>query len=267
MNDRRAFQKIAFLDTNTLHYIRIYLEYAKKKDLFPWGIEDEAAEKDAAIKNVNDIEEINLRKSLKRGLETVYWLSAQDLQVQYAPVSELELLTARTRGRAILSAAKEGVPDRIWSRFQEKEIRERVGPTELMEIKDKVDKLTSMLEEARVAVKANHSGQTSDALELAKDINGLVYMEAMDSVIYANALVAQAKYLFTADGYLKETVNYIHNPCGKPRYEEIRRQLQKLICQIILGNPDDVELPSAHTVTANGTLSPDLRVPGANSSS
>ena len=267
MNDRRAFQKVAFLDTNTLHYIGIYLEYSKDRDLFPWDFEDATKEKETAIGIVNNIEEAGLRKSLRKGLETVDLLLTQGIQVQYAPVSELELLTGRTKGRAILSAAEEGVPDRIWSRFQEKEIRERVGPTELMEIKDKVDRLTSMLEEARVAVKANHSGQTSDALELAKDINGLVYMEAMDSVIYANALVAQAKYLFTADGYLKETVNYIHNPCGKPRYEEIRRQLQKLICQIILGNPDDVELPSAHTVTANGTLSPDLRVPGANSSS
>lgn len=261
MNDRSAFQQLAFLDTNILHYIGIYLEYAKENGLFPRGAKDASQEKDAAAENVNNLAEVDFRKSLKRGLETVYFLSTQDVRVQYAPVSELELLTGRTKGKAIMSAAKEGVPDRMWSHFREDEIRERVAPTDLVDIKDKVDGLASMLEESGVAVKTSHGNQTNDVLELAKGINGLVYMEAMDSIIYASALVAQADYLFTADRYLKKTVNYIHSPCGELRYEEIRRKLQQLVSQIILGNVNDVELPSAHTLTDSGTLSPDLRLP------
>ena len=261
MNDSHSLQKVAFLDTNTLHYIGIYLEYAKENDLYPWGL------KETAKKNMNDLSDVDLKKSLKRGIETIDFLSIQDVQVQYAPVSELELLTGRAKGKAILSAAKEGVSDRMWSRFREEEIRERVGPTDLAGIKDRVDGLTSMLEESGIAVKTSRSDQASDVLELAKDINGLVYMEAMDSIIYANALVIQAAYLLTSDGYLKDTVNHIHNPCGKPHYEKIKQQLQELVGRIILGNADDVELPSAHTVTDKGTLKPDLRAPRAGSSS
>ena len=261
MNDSHSLQKVAFLDTNTLHYIGIYLEYAKENDLYPWGL------KETAKKNMNDLSDVDLKKSLKRGIETIDFLSIQDVQVQYAPVSELELLTGRAKGKAILSAAKEGVSDRMWSRFREEEIRERVGPTDLAGIKDRVDGLTSMLEESGIAVKTSRSDQASDVLELAKDINGLVYMEAMDSIIYANALVIQAAYLLTSDGYLKDTVNHIHNPCGKPHYEKIKQQLQELVGRIILGNADDVELPSAHTVTDRGTLKPDLRAPRAGSSS
>ena len=119
-----------------------------------------------------------------------------------------------------MSAANEGLPDRIWSRFPEEEIRERVDSTDLEEIKDKIDNLTSMLEESGVAVTIGQSSQTREFIELAKGINGLVYLEAMDSIIYASAIVAQADYLFTTDGYLKTTVNFIHNPCGKPRYEK-----------------------------------------------
>lgn len=261
MNDSHSLQKVAFLDTNTLHYIGIYLEYAKENDLYPWGF------KEAAKKNMNDLSDVDLKKSLKRGIETIDFLSTQDVQVQYAPVSELELLTGRAKGKAILSAAKEGVSDRMWSRFREEEIRERVGPTDLTDIKDRVDGLTSMLEESGIAVKTSRSDQASDVLELAKDINGLVYMEAMDSIIYANALVIQAAYLLTSDGYLKDTVNHIHNPCGKPHYEKIKQKLQEIVGRIILGNADDVELPSAHTVTDRGTLKPDLSVPRAGSSS
>ena len=261
MNDSHSLQKVAFLDTNTLHYIGIYLEYAKENDLYPWDL------KEAAKKNVNDLADVDLKRSLKRGIETIDFLSKQDVQVQYAPVSELELLTGRAKGKAILSAAKEGVSDRMWSRFREEEIRDRVSPTDLADIKDRVDGLTSMLEESGIAVKTSRSDQASDGLELAKDINGLVYMEAIDSIIYANALAIQADYLLTSDGYLKDTVNHIHNPCGKPHYEKIKQQLQELVGRIILGNADDVELPSAHTVTDRGTLKPDLSASRASSSS
>ena len=265
MNGRNVFQKLAFLDTNTLHYIGIYLEYAKENALFPRGTKDTAKEKDAAAENLNNLAEVDLRKSLKRGLETVYFLSTQDLQVEYAPVSELELLTGRTKGKAIVSAAEEGVPDRMWSRFRENEIRERVTFTDLVNIKDKIDGLTSMLEESGVAVTTSRKDQTSEMLTLAKGINGLVYMEPIDSIIYASALVAQADYLFTADGYLKETVNYIYSPSGE-RYEEIRRKLLQFLSQIILGNIGDVELPSAYTITADGRLEPNFPISGSGGS-
>lgn len=261
MNEKQSFRRVVFLDTNTLHYIGVYLEYAKENRLFPMGTKDTAKEKEAAAENVNNFAEVVVRKSLKRGLETVYFLLRQEnVQVQYAPVSELELLTGRTRGKAIMSAAKEGIPDRMWSHFREDEIRERVSLTELADIKERVDGLTSMLEESGVAVKTGGRDRTSEVLELARGINGLVYMEPIDSIIYASSLVAQADYLFTADGYLKETVNYIYGLGSEPHYEEIRKKLQELISQIILGNPNDVELPSSYTVTADGGVRPNFPI-------
>ena len=65
MTEKRDFHKVAFLDTNTLHYIGIYLEYAKGKGLFPWNIEDMASGKDVAIANVNNIAESNLKRGYK----------------------------------------------------------------------------------------------------------------------------------------------------------------------------------------------------------
>ncbi len=260
MTDSDLVRKVAFLDTNTLHFIGIYLKYARSKDLFPWGSVGSADGKATAIQSVEDLQEHALKNSLKRGLETVDFLATLDVEVQYSPVSELELLTGRTRGAAIRHAAEEGVPDRMWSKFREDEIRERVPLAETTDIKEAVDRLTTMIEESGVAVATKTTEQANYTLELAKGINGLIYIEAMDSIIYAGALIAQADYLLTTDGYLKDTVNSIHRPGGEPRYETIRRRLQELVTQIILGDVDDIQLPSAHTVTADGNLKPDLPV-------
>ena len=263
MNDWQTLQKVAFLDTNTLHYIGIYLEYARDRNLYPQGAKEEA------IQSVNEQAEADLRRRLRQGLETVAFLSDQDvdIQVQYSPVSELELLTGRTKGKAIISAAKEGLPDRMWSRFREEEIRERVGTADLEEVKHRVDSLTSLLEESGIAVKIGDSNQTSEVLELAKGINGLIYIEAMDSIIYASALVAKADYLFTADKYLRETVNYICDPNDTAPYGEVKEKLRQLIGDMTLGNADEVELPSAHMITADGTVEPGILTPEHQNSS
>lgn len=270
MNNRQALQKVAFLDTNILHYIGIYLEYAKDREIFPWGPEESmTAQKNAAVENVDGITEAGLKKSLKQGLETVAFFVTPDMdvQVQYSSISELELLNGRAKGKAILSAAEEGVPDRMWSRFREEEISAQVGVADLKEVKDRVDGLASMLEESGVFVKTSGGDETRDVLELAKGINGLIYMEAMDSIIYASALIARADYLFTADRYLKETVNRIWRPDGRAPYEEIRRELRRLVESIALGAADEVELPSAHMITADGKPDPSIPVPGHDRSS
>ena len=267
MNGQLSLRSVAFLDTNTLHYIGIYLEFAKEHNLFPLAKDVSENEKHAAAERVNELAEANLKKSLKQGLEIVYFLATRDLQVQYAPASELELLTGRTRGKAVVSAAKEGVPDRMWSRFPEREVRDRVTLADSSAIKATIDGLASTLEESGIAVKARGHDLMNDAMELAKGINGLVYIEAMDSIIYASALVAQADFLLTSDGYLKDTVNYIHHRQGDSRYRQIRQQLKQLVSQISLEDAEEVQLPSAHTITDVGKVKPSLPVSRSDQSS
>ncbi len=259
MNDRQDFWKVVFLDTNTLHYIGIYLEYAQEKSLYPYSQDI----KEKAIANINEQAKADVKPSLKRGLETVDYFRSSGVQVQYSPISELELLTGKARGRALLRAAREGVPDRMYSRFLEKEISARVGVDDLKEVKEKVDGLTSLLEKLDVVVKMSRGDETRDVLELAKGINGLIYMQAMDSIIYASTLVAKADYLFTSDKYLRNTINRIQglrSSGDTTRDREIRRQLRQLVSNIIPGpgTADKVELPSAHTITAGGTAKPEI---------
>ena len=51
MKKAQSLRQVAFLDTNTLHYIGIYLEYAKKNDLYPQDLEA----KEVAIAKVNNL--------------------------------------------------------------------------------------------------------------------------------------------------------------------------------------------------------------------
>ena len=177
--------------------------------------------------------------------------------MEYATFSELELLSGRARGKAIMSLAEEGVPERMWSRISEEEIRERISLDDMAEIKKEIDRLTLLLEESGVAVRTYGGERTRDILELTKSINGLVYMEVMDSLIYANAILARSDYLVTSDTYFKATVNLIHDAKGE-RYEEINNRLKCLVSQFTLETTDEVELPSAHSMTADGHWKPQL---------
>ena len=255
MNDLTALHKVVFLDTNTLHYIGVYLNWAKVGARYPQDVE-----KDVAIKNIEELAEADLTQTLKRGMQTLSVLSINDVQVQYAPLSELELLTARTKGMAIVSAAQEGLPDRIWSRFREEEIRDRARSNDLAGIKERIDGLTGMFESSGIAVRASDKERAGDVLELAKHIGGLIYMDLVDSIIYASAIVARSDYLFTADQYLRDTINRIHNPHGEADYGQIRQKLRQFVSAMTLQGIGGVDLPSAHTVTPQGEVRPNLPV-------
>lgn len=240
MNEEQTFRKVVFLDTMTLHYIRLCLEYAKKYNLeFPT---DEQTV--SILKNhFGSVSEEPLRESLLKGLETIYLLSRTNVQIEYAPVSKIEILTGITEGEARIKMAQEGIPHRIWSKFPDREIRDRIAISDLAAIKARIDDLDSMLEESGVTVTRSDSNRTNEVIELAKGIVGLIYMGEIDSIIYASAVAAGADYLVTADSYLRETVNNIRDSKDQ-RYEEIRRKLNELT--------GELPLPQAFRVTQAG---------------
>ena len=251
MKEKQSFRKVVFLDTMTLHHMRLCLEYAKDNSLqFPTD--------EPSISNLKNsfccgVQEKSLKESLQTGLETIVKLSTDDVQIEYAPISEIEMLTGIAEGQARVNAAKEGIPHRMWSRFSQSQIRDRTTAEGLEAIKARIDGLHSMLEESNVRVIRSDGKRTSDVIELAKGIVGLVYMDEIDSIICASAVVAGADYLVTADGYLRETVNRVRES-NDQRYKEIRRQLDLLISDVLFANSGEFELPQTFTVTYRGRL-------------
>ena len=140
--------KVVFLDTNALHFIYLYLEHARNQRLYPFTPKEDAVAE--AKKNLRAVGEANLKKSLEKGLAAVDYLSKPDVRVEYSSVSELELIVGRARGKAVESAAKEGIPDRMWTHFYDKEISARLTTADLTDIRTRVEGLGPTLERAGI---------------------------------------------------------------------------------------------------------------------
>ena len=250
--DSIATASVAYFDTNILHFVPLYLEFASKHNLYPLyhsnGADASNCLQDALVKlGVED--EVALRKNLQVGLAVV-WRALQDhIEVRYALASELELLASRMKGRAILKAANEGLPSRMWSKFQESEIRRRLTLTDGEELSHDVQRIAVTLSTAGILVGQENPKDARDVLALAKFVTGLIYLDAMDSIIYSAALIGQADELFTVDGYFRKTVNYIHNPMT-PEHQEISRRIKDEVTDVLgwARGQDHVIVPEAKRI-------------------
>ena len=184
---------------------------------------------EALDKQLEQVDAVGYRQRLQRGRRIISFVLQEDAQVEFSHVSKMELLCGRVRGAVIENVAREGIPDRMWSRIREQEIRDGSNEEDLERIRRRVGDLGSPLEESGIILGVGSEGrQVLDILELATSIVGLVYLSATDSLVYAGAMAARAEVLITGDGYLLQTVNFIHNPSGRARYEAIQRHLEGL---------------------------------------
>lgn len=215
-------RKVAFLDTNAAHYMDLFMKFARRN-----GFTSHDIDKDELSDRL-DIEQDAYREGLQKGHKIVSFALREDAQIGFSQVTKIELLCGRVKGSVIESAAKERVPDRMWSRIDEEYIRDRSRDEDLRQIRSGVGDLDRTLDEWGIIVFAGEEQRALDVLELAMAIVGFVYMSVADSIVYASAIAARADFLVTGDRYLYHTVNLIHNPSGRCRYQNIRRSLQSL---------------------------------------
>lgn len=230
---------LAFLDTNTLHFVDSYLRYSSTERLNPASDHD----KRALEMSLTRVEDQALRRSIRSGMKTIDWLLLRDLRVVYSPVSELELISGRVRGSALLNAAREGIPDRMWTRVSDADVQRRVAAEELRAIGGRVVELSSQLDTLGISA-LRASERASEVWELARSLAELIYLSPNDGIIYAGALSAQAEYLITSDEYLRKTVNGIRSS-DRTRFREVRRRLRNVADDVFLEAATEVILPAA----------------------
>ena len=228
-----SLRKVVFLDTNVLHFIHLYLRWAKDGNLFPFGGDI------ATASNKLNIVKDRAADSLKKGLRTIDYLRREDARVEYSAASELELMAGRARGKAIEAAATEGIPDRWWSHFREREISDRLRSADLIEIKANVEGLRSLLKQAGINADVGRSDRVREVLELAKDVMGLVYMSPVDGVVYAGALVSEADHLISDDNYLRSTATCLRTN------RSLRATLKTRTAVVLSRDAGSVSLPDA----------------------
>lgn len=247
-------RKLAFLDTNTLHYVDLYLQRAKRDKMYPYveldeNDSDHVCQVNRALQQLDRCmpkkEDKRLLEGYQRGVRALAFLRLREARVQYSPVSELELSMTRTQGSALVAAAKERIPGRIWSKLvtSEEQIKLWVKSHELHEIRRGIEEMVERLREVHIEV-TESSERTREIWDVARGITGLLYLSVEDCIIFASALVASAEYLLTVDGYLKTIVNTVHNPENRDDID-VQENLRLLVSDSTRLDPDTVIFPSA----------------------
>lgn len=243
MNQQDNSQKMAFLDTNTLHYMGIYLAHSSKYK-YPNICEDKKSELKRRLEANKERENSNdaYIQSVCQGFGVIDFLRTKNIRVEYSPISELELISGRIKGAAILAAARESIPDRMWSRFYEPEVRERMDIKETRQISARMNVFLETLKELEISIGYSDLQKDRDVLRLAKEIVSLVYMAGMDSIIYAWAIFSRADYLITFDGSFKKVVNRVQKPVDD-HYRHIASKLKRCVREVTLVNEGEIVLP------------------------
>lgn len=124
-------------------------------------------------------------------------------------MSELELIVGRAKGKALISAAEEDIPERMWSRFQydEEYINSQLTPAVRAMTASRVFDLTSGLNDLEVNVIKGAESGVAEIWDLARELLSIVYMSVNDALVYAGALREEAKYIVTFDRYFRDTIN------------------------------------------------------------
>ena len=251
---------VAIVDTMTLHYVGLWLDFADQRGLPSFSVSDTVAGSPEVTRALQSIEQDggHAANSLKKGFHTLSYLIRHQIQMEYCPVSTVELLSGKIRGQAILNASKEGISEQMWSRFRQEDVRRWTSNEELERIDSSVAGIFSKLDDLSLGISRTSPGQADAVMRMAEKVAGLVYVSTIDCVIYASALVAAADYIVTSDSYFRKLVNNIREPSGNERYLNARSKLTSFI----KGENDEIsleiDLPKAFGLEADGTPRPNL---------
>ena len=204
---------VVVLDTNVLHCVRLYLSYAEGKRRFPhqglqWSVTEGYIRR--------RVEETKVRDALICGGRVLDFLHCNGVELVRCSAVEAELFRLEAFSRALRNAmGRSRVRGRWFSRFEDEEVNRWMTQQDRKSIISTLNETFNALDSLGVRVTDLDPASSSDVVWLARGIMTMVYMDAMDSVVYANALVAAATHLVTSDGRFRNVVNAFKNPSSE----------------------------------------------------
>ena len=232
------------MDTNALHYVRLCLSHAKQHSLYPFGKSPLGWQELTA--SLDTVSPQRRRENMQTGVKILQFLEGQRAQIEFSPMSDIELAAGLIRAKALLHAARDGSPHRMFTSMSAAEIADTVSAANMQEVGAEVDRLPELLDRLDITVTPSDPGAGSDTLRVAAQLTRIRYMEPADSVIFVGALLAQADYLVTSDGYLRSTANQLRNSREQP-FHRARSQLRTIVANVLNCPPDEVILPQGWT--------------------
>jgi len=213
-----------FLDTNALHFCRLWLEIARQEEVYPFGSNfNDAKSLDDKIKQVLG-QGGSANSSYASGYKIVHHLREVTIDsegrtignIMFAPMTRLEASCGALRGKAILAAAQERVSSRWWNRVDENEIIGRLIAEDYTDVLNDIKGIEDDFFGAGMTILAARNEELTFIWFLADTLFGLVFTDPTDCLIYATALLLASDEIISEDAYLRKVITSIHNPGASP---------------------------------------------------
>jgi hypothetical protein len=246
------YQEVVFLDTNTLHYARLYLRFAIEKKLPPFK-EREDSEIDTEIdKHWKGRTQEKIKKS-KKLIRNLQRRNRKGDRIVYSPISYQELACGILKGKAIVDAAGQNTL-RMWNRMDEDEIFERLLFCYYGESDEEIGGLETEFENADINLIQASRTSMYEVWIIARNLLKYVFLDVGDSIIYASALLELANELRTGDKYFRTIANGISNPKYYEKkdtkkyqhFDKTQKSLRKLLSETAKFNESDILFPKAN---------------------
>ena len=222
-----AADPVIVMDTNVLHSVRLYLPYAEGRRRYPyngveWGVTRTYVER--------TVDEVGLRRALVAGGQVLQFMMNNKIELVRCAAVEVEFIRLDTLTKALRKAvSRSRVRDRWFNGFEGDQVNKWVDAQDRTSIVEALEKLFDELETLDIQVSDYGSTVASDVAALARGIMTVVYMDPMDSVVYASALDAGATHLMTRDGAFREVVNRLKNPGSSEAEKLCSEELAALV--------------------------------------
>jgi predicted nucleic acid-binding protein len=245
---------IIFLDTNTVHYIRLALALAQESGIRIEDCDSKTFESCIGSSGIHKKANINITAGYHIGRYLVEQVKQRDARVYYAPVSGFELLCGGLRGHAVLNAAKCGVPHRWYSNLGEDELLHHLGKKDFQDNHSDHANLSSLFQDQLgFSILEPKESDLGKVFDVAQTILSAMYLELGDCLVYASALLARASEIITSDSHLRRAVAGIENPGAakelyKPLCEYAREQIGLKLADLLDIKQSEALFPTAQTV-------------------
>jgi len=170
-------------------------------------------------------------------------------RIEYSPVTKVELVCGQLKGMAMLDAADEGIPHRMWNRIDEFEIIDRLRAEVYQEVQQSISEIENQLRSAGIDIFEADPERMKLVWSMALQVLGFVFLDLGDCAVYASALLAEADEIITGDRYFRYVVNenaeVFPDENKRLYFQQAKADLRQIVADAIGIDVSEVYLPKA----------------------
>lgn len=233
-----AYRRVLFVDTCSFHHMRLYHDFARKLKLIPLS----KNRKDPSKEIKRSFPNSRTAQDLEYGYKLLMYLKDEckkGSEIQFAPLTTIEMTCGMLRGKAIIKMAGNLAPNRILSRIDENEVLKLLLPSDYAKVSKSLKEMLNSFQRLGIVISEVNAEKSKEAYPIAFELLNLVYLDVIDLIIYAYAFVIQADELLTQDGYFARIAGGIENLGALPKdlssdqFTGIQKILRKKLSDLI----------------------------------